>query len=69
MGEFCRDYDAIEQRLKAKGIETRRLSVLPPDVQFAQIINMSDYEMTRDVPEFAVRRKARMTPDARRIGE
>ena len=69
MGEFCRDYDAIEQRLKAKGIETRRLSVLPPDAQFAQIINMSDYEMARDVPEFAVHRKARMTADARRMGE
>lgn len=69
MSEFCRDYDAIERRLKEKGIEARRLSVLPPDTQFAQIINMSDYKMTKEVPEFTVRRRARTTLQTRKIGE
>ena len=71
MGEFCQEYAVLERRLREKGIDAQRLSVLPPDAQFAQIINMSDYSMKQEVPEFAVHRRSNRQSEiqSRRIGE
>ena len=49
MISFCDDYYLIEKKLKQKGIETNRISHLPPEAQFAQIINVEDYSMTEDI--------------------
>ena len=43
MHTFCDDYYEIERRLRKKGIVTKRISILPPEEQYAQIINVSDY--------------------------
>ncbi len=46
MEQFCTDFQEVEERLAKKGIvSVQRISLLPPDAQYAQIINCSDYEM------------------------
>lgn len=52
MRTFCDDYYEIERRLRKKGVITKRISILPPDAQFAQIINVSDYNLCTEVSEF-----------------
>ena len=59
MRSFCDDYYEIEKKLKAKGIEPRHISHLPPEAQFAQIINVSDYEMTEDVSQYEAKKSKR----------
>lgn len=57
MGEFCEDYAEIEKRLAAKGVKTKRISILPPEEQYAQIINVEDYHMKEDVEHFEATQK------------
>ncbi len=53
MSEFCGDFQEIEKRLKEKGVVlANRISMLPPVEEYAQIINISDYEMTEEVDAF-----------------
>lgn len=53
MTEFCGDFQEIEKRLKEKGVVlANRISMLPPVEEYAQIINISDYEMTEEVDAF-----------------
>lgn len=59
MDSFCDDYDQIEQYLRKKGIETRKISVLPPGEQYAQIINTGDYELTGAAFDYEMRKKKR----------
>lgn len=50
MTEFCGDFQEIEKRLKEKGVVlANRISMLPPVEDYAQIINISEYEMTEEV--------------------
>ena len=55
MQTFCDDFYEIEKKLKAKGIETKRITHLPAEAQFAQIINVSDYQMTGEIDEYEAR--------------
>lgn len=53
MSEFCGDFQEIEKRLKEKGVvSVNRISMLPPDEEYAQIINISDYEMAEQIDNF-----------------
>ena len=61
MQEFCTDYREIEKRLAAKGVTARRISILPPEEQYAQIINTTDYNMKTDVSHFESTRKKRQS--------
>ena len=46
MEEFCTGFKEIEKRLLAKGVVVaNRVSLLPPNVEYATIINTSDYDM------------------------
>lgn len=55
MTEFCGDFQEIEKRLKEKGVVlANRISMLPPVEDYAQIINISEYEMTEEVDVFEV---------------
>lgn len=55
MSEFCGDFQEIEKRLKEKGVVlANRISMLPPVEEYAQIINISDYEMTEQVGNYEV---------------
>ena len=53
MSEFCGDFQEIEKCLKEKGVVlANRISMLPPVKEYAQIINISDYEMMEEVDAF-----------------
>lgn len=53
MVEFCEEFPEIERRLKEKGvILMNRISMLPPAEEYAQIINVSDYEITENIETF-----------------
>lgn len=50
MVEFCDEFPEIERRLKEKGVVLmNRISMLPPAEEYAQIINVSDFNMTEQV--------------------
>lgn len=50
MSEFCGEFHEVEMRLKEKGvILENRISMLPPAEAYAQIINISDYDMNEKV--------------------
>ena len=57
MDEFCVDYEEIEKRLVEKGIKVKRISILPAEEQYAQIINVEDYNMKEDVEYYEVTQK------------
>lgn len=53
MESFCDDFSEIEKRLEVKGVVLKsRLALLPPSEDYAQIINVSDYETTAPVDTF-----------------
>ena len=56
MQTFCDDYLELERRLQKKGVCTNRVSILPANAQYAQIINVSDYNMTAKVSEYEARK-------------
>lgn len=49
MHTFCDDFSELEEYLRKKGIVSSRISILPPDRQFAQIINVTEYDMKTEV--------------------
>lgn len=49
MRSFCGRFREFERRLLEKGVESEHISLLPPDTAYAQIINVSDYDMTEDI--------------------
>ena len=53
MESFCEDFGEIERRLAEKGVILRkRIQLLTPSVEYAQILNVSDYKLTGDVEHF-----------------
>jgi hypothetical protein len=60
MTKFCGDYAEVERKLKEKGIEPKRISVLPPYAEYAQIIDVSEFEMTGDVGHYSLTRNLLM---------
>ena len=58
MESFCQDFTEIEKRLAAKGVIVKnRLHMLPPSAEHAQIVNINDYNVTREVDNFNLQRK------------
>lgn len=46
MTSFCGDFKQIEERLKARGvILDKRIAMAPPSANYAQIINIEDYDV------------------------
>ena len=65
MRTFCDDYYEIERRLLKKGIVTKRISILPPVAQYAQIINVSDYNMSTEVSEYEAKGTKKRTAESK----
>lgn len=60
MEKFCDDFKEIEKRLLAKGvILADRVSLLPPDAEYAQIINTADYSMATETETFRAKEQRR----------
>lgn len=60
MDSFCTDFPAIEKRLSEKGVVLKeRISMLPVSAEYAQIINTSDYDMSRDAEKLKTEKRRR----------
>ena len=58
MEQFCDDFKEIEKRLLRKGVVLAdRISLLPPDAEYAQIINISDYSMETKTETISVKKQ------------
>lgn len=58
MEDFCNDFKEIERRLFARGVVlASRISLLPPDAAYAQIINTSDYQMSVETERFTAEKR------------
>ena len=55
MKNFCSDFENIEARLKNKGIVSKHISLLPPNEEFAQIINVSNYDVYNAIATESIR--------------
>jgi len=69
MTNFCDDYKKIESKLKNKGISFKHLSMLPADEQFAQIINVNDYQMLKEVENLEAVSQAEQVAKQRYVEE
>lgn len=49
MRSFCGQYREFEHRLAEKGVVSNHISLLPPEPVYAQVINVSDYDMTDNI--------------------
>lgn len=60
MEQFCDDFKEIEKRLLAKGVVLAdRVSLLPPNPEYAQIINTTDYQMTEKADKLQTKKQRR----------
>lgn len=60
MKQFCTDFKEIEKKLLAKGVVLAdRISLLPPNAEYAQIINTADYEMTSQAQKVQTKKQRR----------
>ncbi len=59
MESFCGAFSEFEKRLAEKGVMSRHISILPPTSEYAQIINVNDYELSNNAgySEFSVNRR------------
>ncbi len=53
MKSFCRDYDALAERLALKGVKTQKIRICPPEAEYAQIFNANDYNLKRPVSGYS----------------
>lgn len=68
MRAFCDDYAKLESKLVEKGIVTRRISILPPAVEYAQVFNTSDYVLKKPLETYK-KEKRRSTAEKQRYSE
>lgn len=62
MEHFCDDFKEIEKRLLAKGVVlVDRISLLPPDADYAQIINTTDYQMIEKADKLQTKKQRKAT--------
>lgn len=60
MEQFCDDFKEIEKRLFAKGITLAdRISLLPPDAEYAQIINVTEFSMKANSKNYNAKKRNR----------
>ena len=60
MQSFCDNFKEIEKQLAAKGVIVRdRVSILPPNAEYAQIINTSDYKMQSEAEKLQAKKEKR----------
>lgn len=60
MESFCTDFHEIEKRLSEKGVILKeRISMLPVSKDYAQIINVSDYDMIDEAGEKSAQKRRR----------
>lgn len=64
MHTFCGHYSQLEEKLEQRGVLSKRLRVMPPAPEYAQIFNIGDYHMLHSVENYCVEtRSARQTTE------
>lgn len=58
MHNFCGAYERIEEKLAEKGVINERISLMPAEEDFAQIINVSEFNMNTKVQRFEATKQA-----------
>lgn len=48
MESFCGVFSEFEKKFAKKGVLSKHISILPPTVEYAQIINVNDYEINEN---------------------
>lgn len=66
MQSFCDRYDELEARLRAKGVAATRLCVLPPQAEYAQILNVSGLNLTEEPEKLEVTEIRRTTGEQKK---
>ena len=61
MKSFCTDYDVLAKKLTEKGIKTQKIKVMPPAIEYAQIFNSNDYNITKPVSRYSAGRHRKTT--------
>jgi hypothetical protein len=61
MRAFCEDYSTLEQKLTERGITAKRIAILPPAPEYAQVFNTHDYEMKKSVADYKKGKKKTST--------
>ena len=70
MRQFCTHYETLARRLASRGIEMQVMQLLPPDEQFTQIINISDFNMTgRKISTYSASRQKKTGQQTRHVKE
>lgn len=68
MDQFCDDFKQIEKKLFEKGVMLAdRISLLPPDAEYAQIINTSEYSMEDEADSISVKKQHKSTSKQKAI--
>ncbi len=52
MRGFCQDYAALERKLAERGIQTDRISIMPPAIEYARMINVEKYQLRDSTSEY-----------------
>lgn len=60
MESFCGAFSEFEKRLAKKGVISKHISILPPTSEYAQIINVNDYEVC-DTADYSELRRNKNT--------
>ena len=69
MRAFCGDYREFVRRLREKGILIDEIGHLPPEPQYAQIINTNDYDLNRPVETYSAAAHRHAADSAKHVGE
>ena len=56
---FCQKHKEIKEKLKEKGVILHTMHELPPEVEYAQIFNLNDYEIEEETQKEIIERQHR----------
>ena len=56
MRSFCEDYALLEKKLLKRGIETKKISVMPPTSEYARLINANNYDISETIIDYETER-------------
>lgn len=52
MRNFCHDYAILEKKLAERGVQTSRISVMPPSAEYARMINVENYQLNDSAVDY-----------------
>lgn len=59
MKSFCKDYDVLERKLAARGVQTHRIRIVEPAIEYARMINVDKYQLSESTSEYQTQKTRR----------